>query len=72
MPTIQGFSTLRARSYVLRLPLFTRLIILVIVILWLVGVQSVWNLRQWGALIPDQISIFTGELWVSILFGDQA
>ncbi|KAH8653323.1 rhomboid family protein [Xylariales sp. PMI_506] len=59
MPTIQGFSTLRARSYALRLPLFTRAIILIIIVLWLVGIQSVWDLRQWGALIPDQISFTT-------------
>lgn len=59
MPNIPGFSTLRARSYVLRLPLFTRAIIFVIIVLWLVGIQSAWNLRQWGALIPDQINIFT-------------
>lgn len=62
MPNIPGFSTLRARSYVLRLPLFTRAIIFVIIVLWLVGIQSAWNLRQWGALIPDQINIFTGKL----------
>ncbi|KAH8193596.1 hypothetical protein TruAng_012238 [Truncatella angustata] len=54
MPNIQGLSTLRARSYVLRLPLFTRAMVLIIVVLWLVGVQSVWDERQWGALIPDQ------------------
>ena len=31
MPSVQGFSTLRARSYVFRLPLFTRAIVLVII-----------------------------------------
>jgi membrane associated rhomboid family serine protease len=61
MPNVQGFSTLRARSYVFRLPLFTRAMILIIVLLWLAGIQSVWDLRQWGSLIPDQISITTGE-----------
>ncbi|KAK9794287.1 putative Rhomboid family protein [Seiridium cardinale] len=59
MPNIQGLSTLRARSYVFRLPLFTRAMVLIIVVLWLVGIQSAWDLRQWGALIPDQISITT-------------
>ncbi|KAK6069604.1 rhomboid protein 2 [Seiridium cupressi] len=61
MPNIQGLSTLRARSYVFRLPLFTRAMVLIIVVLWLVGIQSAWDLRQWGALIPDQISITTGN-----------
>ncbi|KAF7563719.1 hypothetical protein G7046_g360 [Stylonectria norvegica] len=56
MPSVQNFSTLRARSYISRLPLFTRAIVLIIIALWLAGLQSVWDLRAWGALIPDQIS----------------
>ncbi|CAM1503748.1 Fc.00g013390.m01.CDS01 [Cosmosporella sp. VM-42] len=56
MPSVQSFSTLRARSYVSRLPLFTRAIVVIIVAIWVAGLQSVWDLRQWGALIPDQIS----------------
>ncbi|KAI8720270.1 Rhomboid protein 2 [Fusarium sp. LHS14.1] len=56
-PRLQNFNTLRARSYVTRLPLFTRLIVLGIVAAWIASVQSVWDLREWGALIPDQISI---------------
>ncbi|KAM5341644.1 hypothetical protein ACJ41O_014675 [Fusarium nematophilum] len=58
-PRLQNFNTLRARSYISRLPLFTRLIVLIIVALWIASVQSVWDLREWGALIPDQISIFS-------------
>ncbi|KAF4463583.1 rhomboid 2 [Fusarium albosuccineum] len=61
-PRLQTFNALRARSYVTRLPLFTRLILLVIVALWIASVQSVWDLREWGALIPDQISILNGKL----------
>ncbi|KAK6837893.1 rhomboid family protein [Apiospora arundinis] len=59
MPNVQSFSTLRARSYVFRLPLFTRLMVLAIVVLWLVGIQSAWDLRKWGALIPDEMNFFT-------------
>ncbi|OTA99945.1 hypothetical protein M426DRAFT_324683 [Hypoxylon sp. CI-4A] len=59
MPTVQGFSTLRARSYVFRLPLFTRAMIGVMVAFWLAGLQSVWDTRQWGALIPDEFGITT-------------
>ena len=62
MPNIQGFSTQRARSYVVRLPLFTRAIILIIVATWLAGLQSVWDIRQWGALIPEKVNFQTGEL----------
>lgn len=61
MPNVQSFSTLRARSYVFRLPLFTRCIAFLIVALWMVGVQSVWDLRQWGALIPDEFNFQTGK-----------
>ncbi|RYP80229.1 hypothetical protein DL769_002587 [Monosporascus sp. CRB-8-3] len=59
MPNIQGFSMLRARSYVLRLPLFTRGLIVAISAFWLAGLLPMWDLRQWGALIPDQMNIFT-------------
>jgi len=55
MPSVQGFSFVRARSYIFRLPLFTRAIILIICLCWVLGAQSVWDLRKWGSLIPDQI-----------------
>lgn len=47
------------RSYLLRLPLFTRAVLLIIVAFWLLELQSVWDVVQWGALIPDEISIAT-------------
>ncbi len=59
MPAIQGFSTLRARSYLLRLPLFTRALVVVIAACWLANLLPMWDLRQWGALIPDEINLFT-------------
>lgn len=65
MPNIQSFSTVRARSYLLRLPLFTRAMVLVIVLFWIAGIQSVWDLREWGALIPDKLNFFTGEFCAS-------
>lgn len=58
MPSVQSFNTLRARSYVSRLPLFTRAIIVLILAVWVAGFQSVLDVQQWGALIPDQVSIF--------------
>lgn len=57
MPSVQSFNALRARSYVSRLPLFTRAIILIILGFWVAGFQTVLDVQQWGALIPDQISI---------------
>lgn len=61
MPSVQSFNTVRARSYVSRLPLFTRIIVVIIFAFWAAGFQSVLDLQKWGALIPDQISITAGE-----------
>lgn len=60
MAGIRSFSTVRARSYLFRLPLFTRLIIVAIVFFWLLGLPGVINVQQWGSLIPDQVSITAG------------
>lgn len=60
MPNVRGFSTLRARSYISRLPLFTRFINVVIFLVWLLGVQSVWDVREWGTLFPADINFATG------------
>ena len=61
IPTIQGFSTVRARSYLLRLPLFTRALIVVIAAFWVACLLPLWDLRQWGALIPEEMDIFTSQ-----------
>lgn len=45
----------RLRSYVLRLPLFTRLILLAIFAFWLLEFQTVWSVIQWGSLDPKEI-----------------
>jgi len=60
-PSLPQFSAARMRSYVFRLPLFTRGIMFVIVMLWIIGFQSIWDVQQWGALIPDEIGISTSE-----------
>lgn len=49
----------RVRSYLLRLPLFTRLILLAIVAFWLLELQTVWSVTQWGALIPKEVGFGT-------------
>jgi len=49
----------RLRSYVFRLPLFTRLILLAIVIFWLLGLQSAWSVTKWGWLEPSEINFGT-------------
>ncbi|KAF4203918.1 hypothetical protein CNMCM8927_008065 [Aspergillus lentulus] len=51
------FNPTRVRSYVLRLPLFTRLVLLVIVAFWLLELQTIWSVVQWGSLTPNEIGI---------------
>lgn len=56
------FNTQRTRAYLLKLPLFTRATVLIIVLTWvltLVGKSWDWDVKTWGALIPDEIGIAT-------------
>ncbi|KAF3763619.1 Gaa1-domain-containing protein [Cryphonectria parasitica EP155] len=62
MPTISipsQFSAVRARSYVYRLPLLTRLFILAIIATWFVGfvAGARWDVKAWGALVPEEVGI---------------
>lgn len=61
MPSIRGLSFLPARSYLVRLPLFTRAIILIIALVWTLSIPKLWDLQAWGALIPDKVSLFSGS-----------
>ncbi|KAK5190603.1 Glycosyl phosphatidyl inositol protein transamidase complex subunit [Exophiala xenobiotica] len=56
---IRFFNPTRLRSYIFRLPLFTRLIVLAIVAFWLLELQTVWSVIQWGSLIPKEIGLGT-------------
>lgn len=47
----------RIRTYLFRLPLFTRLIFFVIVGLWILELQTVWSVIDWGALIPSEVGL---------------
>ncbi|KAE8409490.1 hypothetical protein BDV37DRAFT_236068 [Aspergillus pseudonomiae] len=51
------FNPARVRSYLLRLPLFTRLVVLAIIVFWLLEFQTVWSVVQWGSLAPDEIGL---------------
>ena len=57
--TLPTFNPNRLRSYLLRLPLFTRGAIIAILIFWIVELQTVWSVTQWGALIPKEIGLGT-------------
>ncbi|CEJ82869.1 Putative Rhomboid family protein [[Torrubiella] hemipterigena] len=61
MPSIRGLSFLPARSYLVRLPLFTRAIILIIALVWTLSIPKLWDLQAWGALIPDKVSLFSAH-----------
>lgn len=54
-----NWNVARARSYVFRLPLLTRCFLGAIVLFWILGLQSVFDVRAWGSLDPDQIGFLT-------------
>ncbi|KAK7700518.1 putative rhomboid protease [Diaporthe eres] len=58
-PTIPSFSAGRAKSYVYKLPLFTRLTVFILVATWAAGVVlgSSWDIQAWGALVPDEVGL---------------
>ncbi|CZT53241.1 related to GPI-anchor transamidase GAA1 [Rhynchosporium secalis] len=56
-PSLPQFSTVRFRSYIFRLPLCTRGIILIIGLFWVAGMQSVWDVQKWGALTPKEVGL---------------
>lgn len=60
MPNIRTLNTVRIRSYLFRLPLFTRFALILIVLLWALGLQTIWDLRKWGSLIPSEVSLLAG------------
>lgn len=53
------FNPTRLRSYVLRLPLFTRISLLVIALFWVATVLPFFDVIQWGDLRPSAIHLTT-------------
>ncbi|KAL8915552.1 MAG: hypothetical protein Q9171_000117 [Xanthocarpia ochracea] len=58
-PTLPSLDVRRLRSYVFRLPLFTRIVLVLVIVFWILELQKVWNVVQWGALIPKEINLGT-------------
>ena len=58
-PTLPQFNPARLRSYIFRLPLFTRIILLLIILFWILEFQTAWNITQWGALVPSEVNLGT-------------
>lgn len=55
------FNPQKLRTYFFRLPFFTRVILLVIVVFWILELQSAWDVASWGALIPKEVNLTTSE-----------
>ncbi|KZF22980.1 hypothetical protein L228DRAFT_247412 [Xylona heveae TC161] len=53
------FNPARIRSYLLRLPIFTRVALFAIIALWFLSILPLWDVQQWGALIPNEIHLST-------------
>lgn len=60
-PTLPSFDVRRLRSYVFRLPLLTRIVLILVALFWVLELQQIWNVVQWGALIPDEINFGTSK-----------
>ncbi|KAL2055323.1 hypothetical protein ABVK25_004131 [Lepraria finkii] len=58
-PTLPSFNPGRLRSYIFRLPLFTRIILLFTILFWILELQSAWNVVLWGALVPEEVNLGT-------------
>ncbi|KAL9047277.1 MAG: hypothetical protein Q9214_000102 [Letrouitia sp. 1 TL-2023] len=58
-PSLPTFDFRRLRLYVVRLPLFTRIVLVLITFFFVIELQHVWDVVQWGALIPYQIHFQT-------------
>lgn len=64
-------STARLRSFVLRLPLTTRILLLLIFAFWLASIPLAW-MSEWGALIPSRVTLRSCECfwflrWIRVL-----
>ena len=59
--SLPSFSPARFRTYVFRLPLFTRIILFLIFLFWILELQTAWNVTQWGALVPKEVDLGTSK-----------
>ena len=69
-PTLPSFNLARLRTYIFRLPLFTRIILLLIALFWVLELQKAWDVTQWGALIPKEVNLGTSTFLPSGLMSN--
>ena len=58
-PSVPSLDVRRIRSYVFRLPLFTRIVLVFVGLFWILELQQVWDVVQWGALVPKEVNLGT-------------
>jgi GPI-anchor transamidase subunit GAA1 len=63
LPSLTALNPTRTRTYLLRLPLYTRLSALAIVALYILELQTVWSVIEWGSLKPSAIGLFSGGMY---------
>ena len=53
----------RIRTYLLRLPLFTRFTVLAVLLFWILELQTVWSVIEWGSITPSKIGPLSGGMY---------
>ena len=66
-PTLPQFNPARLRTYVFRIPLFTRIVLILITLFWILEFQSKWDVAHWGALVPLEVNLSTSTTSASTL-----
>ena len=61
-PSLSQLNPARIRTYLIRLPLCTRLVISLIILFWLLAFPKALNIVQWGKLTPAQISLNSSRI----------
>ena len=56
---LSQYKPARFHKYLFRLPLFTRIILLLIIFFWILELQTAWDVASWGSLIPKEINLGT-------------
>lgn len=60
-PSLPTFDFRRLRLYVVRLPLFTRIVLVLIAFFFVIELQHAWDVVQWGALFPKHVHFHTSK-----------
>ena len=68
MPSFPAqFNPAKIQRYLFRLPLFTRIILLLIIAFWILELQSAWDVPAWGGLVPEKVNLTTST-WPILVY----